>query len=125
MNFLRLSLLSAFAAFVIGCTHERHITDSRHPEIAVSAYGDVSWRGNKCLPEDLPGLLESSDFPKTSTVNIRIDEKLEDMRVPRRIMGLLAQNGYRRSVLQKERKAYSGTVPKKDKKENSGKVNGK
>jgi len=96
-----------------GCTHERFVTDSKHPEIVISAAGSVSWRGEPCTPDDLPELLEDSQYPKESTVNIRIEDGLADLRVPRYVMGLLARNGYRRTILQRERKAYSEAGGKK------------
>ena len=100
-----------------GCAHEKYTTDSRHPEIVVNERAEVLWRGKVVEPEDIPSLLEDSDFSRDETVYIRVPEKFEDqpMRVSYYVMGLLAKKGYRRPMLQKERKAYSeaGKLPER------------
>jgi hypothetical protein len=58
-------------------------------------------------PEDLPSLLESSDYPKQSTVNIQVAAELTYYRVPYKVMSILARNGYRRPILIGEKQSFS------------------
>ena len=43
-----------FALLLAGCATEHHITDARHPEVAITPDGGVTYRGKFVDPEDLP-----------------------------------------------------------------------
>lgn len=90
-----------------GCATEHYLTDARHPEVAIMADGGVTYRGEFVDPEDLPDLLERSGLTKEDTINIRCPATMRDMRMPRRVMGILLKGGYPRHVLVGERQAYS------------------
>ncbi len=102
-----LPILAVFAVFLCGCATERYITDARHPEIAITAAGGVTYRGKFVEPEDLPDLLEDSGFTKDDTINIHVPDNLTDMRLARRVMGTLSRNGFRRPILLTDRKSYT------------------
>jgi len=99
--------LAGILLFAAGCTTEHYITDARHPEVVVKEDGGVTYRGRYVDPEDLPDLLEDSGLTKNDTINILIPANLPDYRVPRKVMGILAQNGFRRPILVSERQSYS------------------
>ncbi len=94
-------------AVLVGCTTERYVTDARHPEIALTEDGGVTYRGKYVDPEDLPDLLKDSGLDKEDTINIRCPEKMTDWRLQRKVMAILSRNGFTRPVLVGERKAYS------------------
>ena len=95
------------ALLLVGCATEHHITDARHPEVAITADGGVTYRGKFVDPEDLPGLLKDSGFTKQDTINIHAPEDLRDMRAPRRVMAILSRNGFTRPILISDRKSYT------------------
>ena len=103
-----------FAAFVLaltgGCTHERFITDARHPEIAVSELGTVTYRGRIVDAEDLPGLLEDSGLTRQDTIHIHIPSGLKDYRYAYHVMGQLVRKGFRRPVLVEDRRSSSSVT---------------
>ncbi len=94
-------------AVLAGCTTERYVTDARHPEIALTEDGGVTYRGKYVDPEDLPDLLKDSGLDEEDTINIRCPEKMTDWRQQRKVMAILSRNGFTRPVLVGERKAYS------------------
>lgn len=97
----------AFLAAISGCASRQYYTDADNPEIVVTLSGSVTYRGKIVDPEDLPDLLEDSDYPKQSTVNIQVAEGLTDYRIPSKVMGILRRNGYRRSIFIGEKRSYS------------------
>lgn len=98
---------AAFALLLAGCATEHHITDARHPEVAITPDGGVTYRGKFVDPEDLPGLLKDSGLTKQDTINIHVSEDLRDMRAPRRVMAILSRNGFTRPILVSDRKSYT------------------
>ena len=95
------------ALLLAGCMTEHHITDARHPEVAITPDGGVTYRGKFVDPEDLPGLLKDSGLTKRDTINIHVPDDLQDMRAPRRVMAILARNGFTRPILLTDRKSYT------------------
>ena len=94
-------------AFAAGCTTEHYITDARHPEVAITADGGVTYRGKYVDLRDLPGLLKDSGLTKRDTINIHVSEDLRDMRAPRRVMAYLSRNGFTRPILISDRRSYA------------------
>ena len=90
-----------------GCTTQHYETGARHPEVAMTADGVVTYRGKSVDPEDLPGLLKDSGLTKQDTINIHVPEDLKDMRAPRRVMAILSRNGFTRPILVGDRKSYT------------------
>ncbi len=111
MKHLALGVLAALLA--TGCATERYMTDARHPEIALTADGGVTYRGTFVDPEDLPGLLKDSGLDRHDTINIYCPDNVRDWRLQRRVMGILSRNGFTRPVLVGERRATSESRPKK------------
>ena len=103
----RVSACALLALLLVGCATEHHITDARHPEVAITPDGGVTYRGKFVDAEDLPGLLKDSGFTKQDTINIHVSEDLRDMRAPRRVMAILARNGFTRPILLTDRKSYT------------------
>ena len=101
----------AVTAFLLllaaGCTTEQYITDARHPEVAITADGGVTYRGKYVELRDLPGLLKDSGLTKEDTINIHAPDDLRDMRAPRRVMAILSRNGFTRPILISDRKSYT------------------
>ena len=95
------------AALFCGCTTEHYMTDARHPEVALTMDGGVTYRGKFVDPEDLPGLLKDSGLDKHDTINIHCPEGMNDWRLQRKVMAILSRNGFTRPVLVGDRKAYS------------------
>ena len=99
--------LAALLLCVVGCVTEHYETGARHPEVAMTADGVVTYRGKFVDPEDLPGLLKDSGLTKQDTIFIHIPEDLRDMRAPRRVMAILSRNGFTRPILVSDRKSYT------------------
>ena len=104
---LTLGGLAAAALLAGGCATEHYVTDARHPEIAITEDGGVTYRGRYVDPEDLPGLLRASGLEKRDTINIYCPEVMPNLRLQRRVMGILLREGFTRPVLVGARKAYS------------------
>lgn len=102
----RLCVLACIVA-LSGCASRQYYTDASNPEIAITISGDVTYRGKIVDPEDLPSLLSDSNYPKSSTVNIKVADGLNDYRIPHKVMGILARKGYRRPILIGEKRSYS------------------
>ncbi len=103
--------LCAAALLFGGCATEHYVTDARHPEIALTEDGGVTYRGKHVDPEDLPDLLRASGLDKHDTINIHCPETMTDWRLQRKVMGILSRNGFTRPVLVGDRKAYSEIGP--------------
>ena len=101
----------AVTAFLLllaaGCTTEQYITDARHPEVAITADGGVTYRGKYVELRDLPGLLRDSGLTRQDTINIHVSDDIRDMRAPRRVMAFLSRNGFTRPILISERRSYT------------------
>ena len=67
----------------------------------------MTYRGKYVDPEDLPGLLKASGFDRHDTINIYCPEVMPNLRLQRRVMGILLREGFTRPILVGERKAYS------------------
>jgi len=98
-------LLAALALCVCGCQTEHYLTDAKHPEIALTADGGVTYRGRFVDPEDLPDLLRDSGLDKEDTINILCPDGMNDWRLQRKVMAILSRNGFTRPVLVGERRA--------------------
>jgi len=81
--------------------------DAAHPSIRYSAQGFLI--GERYVdPAKVPSILESYDVPHDRVIHILIDEDAEqNLRPARLFMGLLAHNGYTRSVLVSKKRAES------------------
>ncbi len=99
-------------ALAAGCATEHYMVDARHPEIALTADGGVTYRGRYVDPEDLPGLLKKSGLDREDTINIYCPDGVNDWRLQRRVMAILSRNGFTRPMLVGARRAYSESRPK-------------
>ena len=75
--------------------------------MSITPLGSVTYRGKFVDPEDLTGLLKDSGLTKRDTINIHVPDDLQDMRAPRRVMAILARNGFTRPILLTDRKSYT------------------
>lgn len=99
--------LACAAALFCGCETEHYMTDAKHPEVAITEDGGVTYRGKFVDPEDLPDLLKASGLRKTDTINIHCPDGFSDWRLQRKVMAILSRNGFTRPVLVGDRRAYS------------------
>ncbi len=83
------------------------VLDAAHPSIRYSAGGFLL--GDRFIdPKNLPEILEEYEVPHDRVIHILVDEDAERNLKPARIvMGMLAHNGYRRSVLVTKKRAES------------------
>ena len=81
--------------------------DAAHPSIRYSTNGFLI--GERYVdPAKVPSILESYDVPHDRVIHILIDDDAErNLRPARLFMGLLAHNGYTRSVLVSRKRAES------------------
>lgn len=96
--------------FCAGCVSNDYgdiVLDAAHPSIRYSLQGFLI--GERYVdPKRVPAILESYDVPHDRVIHILIDEEAErDLKPARIFMGLLAHNGYRRSVLVSKKRAES------------------
>ena len=101
---LYMCLLSA------GCASNDYgdiVLDAAHPSIRYSTRGILI--GERYVdPIKVPKILKSYDVPTDRVIHILVDEEAEhDLKHARAFMGLLAHNGYRRSVLVTKKRAES------------------
>ena len=113
----RNALLSIIAGTVVymcllsaGCASNDYgdiVLDAAHPSIRYSAQGFLI--GERYVdPRRVPAILKSYDVPTDRVIHILIDEEAErDLKHARAFMGLLAHEGYRRSVLVTKKRAES------------------
>ena len=113
----RNALLSIIAGTVVymcllsaGCASNDYgdiVLDAAHPSIRYSTQGFLI--GERYVdPRKVPSILESYDVPHDRVIHILIDEEAErDLKPARAFMGLLAHDGYRRSVLVSKKRAES------------------
>lgn len=97
-----------------GCasTPDKIEFNAQHPAISVSQVG-VKFGDQLVDPEDVPGILEDYDVPKTRTIHIQLDPELKDLTLARTVMGYLARGGYTRPVLVTRRHGESFATGKK------------
>lgn len=98
-----------------GCTTEKVIElDAAHPSIRYSARGFLV--GERFVdPLTIPELLKEHEIPRTRVIHILIDEEAEkDLKPARAFMGLLAKNGYTRSMLVTKKHADSHVVTEEE-----------
>ena len=115
MKSLTICHIVCAALLICGCATERYVTDAKHPDIAITADGGVTFRGRFVEPEDLPGLLRDTGFTRTDTINVHYPDGQGDMRMPSRVMTILLRNGFPRTILVGDRKSYSH-IGREDKK---------
>lgn len=113
----RNALLSIIAGTVVymcllsaGCASNDYgdiVLDAAHPSIRYSAQGFLI--GERYVdPRRVPSILKSYDVPTDRVIHILVGEESErDLKPARAFMGLLAHNGYRRSVLVTKKRAES------------------
>ena len=83
------------------------VLDAAHPSIRYSTKGILI--GERYVdPRRVPAILKSYDVPTDRVIHILIDEESEhNLKPARAFMGLLAHEGYRRSVLVTKKRAES------------------
>jgi len=113
----RNALLSIIAGTVLymcllsaGCASNDYgdiVLDAAHPSIRYSTRGILI--GERYVdPIKVPKILKSYDVPTDRVIHILVDDEAEhDLKHARAFMGLLAHNGYRRSVLVTKKRAES------------------
>jgi len=95
------------AVLLAGCTHEKYLVDSKHPEVEYSENGDLKWHDRFIDPEDLPGLLEKSGVDRKAQIDIRVPERIHSLKGPRQLLFMLRRAGYTRGVLVTKKHASS------------------
>lgn len=105
MKFLLPFTLLAAAAFATGCVHEEVTLGARHPAVALTADGAVSFRGEQVPLEQLPRALRRAGVETTDEIAIHVPANLSDPQVIRRVMGILARAGYTRPICVTDRHA--------------------
>ena len=120
----RNALLSIIAGTVLymcllsaGCASNDYgdiVLDAAHPSIRYSTRGILI--GERYVdPIKVPKILKSYDVPTDRVIHILVDEEAEhDLKHARAFMGLLAHNGYRRSVLVTKKRAESHVLTEEE-----------
>ena len=93
--------------FLYGCETEHFVSDAKHPEVAITAAGGVTFRGEFVEPEDLPGLLRKACYSRTDTIYISTPDETSHLLLKRKVMAILSRNGYTRPVLVGVERSYS------------------
>ena len=118
------ALLSIIAGTVVymcllsaGCASNDYgdiVLDAAHPSIRYSTKG-IRIGERYVDPKRVPAILKSYDVPNDRVIHILIDEDSEhNLKPARAFMGLLAHNGYRRSVLVTKKRAESHVRTEED-----------
>ena len=103
----RVVVMVAVAALAAGCTHEKYLVDSKHPEVEYSENGDLKWHNRFIEPEELPKLLDKSGVDRKSQIDIRVPERMHSLKGPRYLLFILRRAGYTRGVLVTKKHATS------------------
>ena len=94
-------------AVVVGCATKPEIEyDAQHPAVRVSQSG-ILLGDRPASPEDVAGHLSEYGVPHDTTIHIRLDPGVRDLRPARYLMAVLRKAGYTRPVLVTERHAES------------------
>ena len=101
------AVLAAAMTLLAGCTHERFVADSRHPELEYSENGELKWRNMFINPDDLPRILDKSGVSRKTQIDIRVPDGIRSLKGARRLLFILRKAGYTRVVLVTEKRAYS------------------
>ena len=100
--------LVAFCAY--GCaTHVEAEYDAQHPAVRVTRSG-VLLRDRHVRPDEVSEHLKSYGVPRDSTIHIRLDPDVRDLRPARYLMAVLRKAGYTRPVLVTARHAESANL---------------
>lgn len=113
MKFLLPSALLV-AMFALGCVHEEVTLGARHPAVAISVNGDVSFRGERIPLDQLPRALRRAGVETTDEIAIHVPDDLSDPNILRRVMGTLARAGYTRPICVTDRHAAAYQKDGKD-----------
>ena len=120
----RKALLSIIAGTVVymclvctGCASNDYgdiVLDAAHPSIRYSTHG-IRIGERYVDPKRVPAILKSYDVPNDRVIHILIDEESEhNLKPARAFMGLLAHEGYRRSVLVTKKRAESHVLTEEE-----------
>ena len=109
MRYASLSIVVILATLACaGCKTVREVEfDARKPSIEITSEGAVKFGGQVVDPQEVPDMLEAYDVPHDRPIHILLSPEYRDLSGPRLFMGLLAKNGYTRSVLVYKRHAES------------------
>ena len=103
------------AMMVCGCATRQEVTfDAQNPAVRVSRLG-ILFGDTFVKPEEVPGILDDYDVPKTRTIHIRLDPDVHNLGPARTLMGYLGRAGYMNPVLVTERHAESVNLGKSKK----------
>ena len=107
-----------------GCaTHVEAEYDAQHPAVRVTRSG-VLLRDRPVRPEEVVEHLREYGVAHDSTIHIRLDPDVRDMRPARYLMAVLCRAGYTRPVLVTARHAESANLGKPRKAKAADRTNG-
>lgn len=108
---MRFGMALALALVACGCTHERvALNDRHHPDIRITAFCEVTWRGKIVDVRALPKLLKKAGYTRDDTINVLVSDGITDRRFPYTVLYVLGQGGFPRPILVSERHASSSTA---------------
>lgn len=94
-------------AILGGCaTHKEIEYDAQNPAVRVSRSG-IFLGDRSATPEEVASHLTEYGVPHDTTIHIRLDQDVRDLRPARYLMAVLRKAGYTRPVLVTERHAES------------------
>jgi len=107
MSYLCFVSLFLMLAFQTGCTTTAVIKDSRNAEIRITTAGEISYREQTILQEQLPALLKARDVKSDETIYILvpINQGQRDYLLMRSIADTLKRAGYGRIIFNTDKKA--------------------
>ncbi len=108
---MRFGMALAVALLVCGCASERvALNDRNHPDIRITAYCEVTWRGKTVDVRELPKLLKKAGYTRNDTINVQVADGITDRKFPYTVLYILGQGGFPRPILVSERHASSTTA---------------
>ncbi len=108
-----IGLLFGGVVLLAGCASERVMEiDAENPVFSISQLG-VKFDNRFIEPDEVIDILEDASVPKSQTIYIHVDSNALDMRVPSRLMAILAKAGYTRPILITKRHAESYKIERR------------
>ena len=107
-----MSYLCLFSFFLMimlqtGCSTTAVIKDSRNAEIRITTAGEIAYRDQTILQEQLPSLLKARDVKRDETIYILVpvNQGQRDYLLMRSITDTLKRAGYGRIIFNTDKKA--------------------
>jgi biopolymer transport protein ExbD len=106
---IRSFLLVIGVMFITGCLTSTRVSDSREPEIQITASGEILFEDQVITKEDIPSHFKAREIRRDETIFILVPSEAgeRDPVLMKAVVATLKQAGYGRTIFTTHRKAIS------------------